>query len=389
MIHLIAYIIYLVTGGLILLYLLYPFCLLACKRKTRKNFNGKYQPQDISVVLLTQNGGESVNDKIRFLLEELQHFRSAELILIDDCSTDKTRQILDSFSHVPRLRIVKKHQQLGIPHSMNLGVEMAKNENIVFCDQRQKLLDGCLNRILLPLQDVRIGAVSGCISQIDKANCSSVARIHENFLKGCEGRMGKLMGVYGNLYAIKKSVYAKIPDHIILDDLYLSLSILSKKQIVMAKNCAIIDERFSKLYDYNRAKRYLRGLLQIISNKQLIKNLGTGKLVMLLLHKYLRIVITLFLFLCFIVSIPGIALGKIQLVIFVLMTTIGTLVVAQMVFGFKSGILDTIRINFYYLLAFGDLLFGKLQRMFSISRNNATQNTQPEPYSVNLQRRHS
>ena len=108
------------------------------------------------------------------------------------------------------------------------------------------------------------------------------------------------MGVYGPLYAIKKECYTVIPDYIILDDLYLSLKILKSKQIKIIKECQIIDEEIVVLYDYNRAKRYIYGFLQLIKENELISKLNTRQMIMLFWHKYLRLSIPVFLFLSYI-----------------------------------------------------------------------------------------
>lgn len=367
-----------ITGILILIYLAYPLTLwLPAGSKRKKHPTGK-TPGSISVILLTFNGGKNVAGKISFLLEELKSIPDGELIIIDDNSSDGTREIIGWFKNNDIIRIIRKDKQQGIPHSMNLGVSLAKNEILVFCDQRQQLLPGSLQRILAPMAEPEIGAVSGCISHVDKANCKSVGRVHENYIKSGESRIGGLIGVYGPLYAIRKNAYSPIPENIILDDLYLSLKILQTKKIVLVKNCAIIDEKFSGLYDYKRARRYLRGLLQIITSKQLLQNLSSGKVLMLILHKYLRLLIVGFLFLAYVTSGIMAASGTGYLVIFSLMTLVGWAVALQFWLKFKSGILDMIRINFYYLAAAVELFFSgfgnfKLSKRKKVSQSETHQ----------------
>lgn len=344
-------IIFWITGILSFIYLAYPIFLWLPGRLQKKNQKPGKCPDGVSIILLTYNGGSFVNDKIAFLLEELKSVKNGELIIIDDDSSDETRDAIEKYMHVNGIHIILKNQQSGIPDSMNLGVSLARNEVVVFSDQRQQLLPGSLKKILAPMADPEIGAVSGCISHVDKANCKSVARIHENYIKAGESRIGGLMGVYGPLYAIRKKSYSPIPENIILDDLYLSLKILENKKIVLVKNCAIIDEKFSKLYNYKRARRYLTGLVQIITCRPLIRNLAPGKLVMLILHKYLRLAIVGFLFLVYVTSGVLAFNGNMYLTIFIMMSSLGVAVSAQMIFKFKSGFLDVIRINFYYLAA--------------------------------------
>lgn len=374
-------IIFWITGILSVIYLAYPLLLWLPGRERKQDTHTEKLPESVSILLLTYNGGKFLEEKIAFLLEELKSMENGELIIIDDNSSDETREAIEKYRNVPGIRIILKNKQSGIPHSMNLGTRLAENEILVFCDQRQQLLPGSLHRIMAPLTNPEIGAVSGCISHVDMARCKSMARIHENYIKSGESRIGGLMGVYGPLYAIRKAYFSPIPENIILDDLYLSLKILQNKKIVLVKNCAIIDEKFSQLYNYQRARRYLKGLLQILTDRPLLRNLAPGKLLMLLVHKYLRLIIVGFLFLVYVFSGLMADTGNGYLAVFIAMSLLGMAVVAQMLLKFRSGFLDMIRINFYYLAAAAGLF---VQGLKNLALGNAEKKTKHETGKTTL-----
>lgn len=347
-----------ITGLLIVSYLLYPLYLRMMGSGYRGDETTGAIPDAVSVVLLTRNGKATVGEKVQYLLDELDNFANAELIIIDDHSDDGTQQILERFLYIGRIRVINKKQQGGIPHSMNLAVEMAKYGFVIFCDQRQKLAPGSLKRLLMPLANRRIGAVSGCISCRDLANTRSIVRLHENMIKNSESCRGNLIGVYGPFYAIRRELYNPIPENIILDDLYLSLKILRTNHIVLVKDCLIIDDRFSDLYDYRRVKRYLKGFLQILTDRNLLKKLSKIQVLMLFWHKYVRLLIPFFLFFTYLIVALRLNNNPAYLIIFSGMSIIGVAAVAQMLFRYKSGILDMVRINLYYLTATFDLMIG-------------------------------
>ena len=345
-----------ISGIFVVFYLLYPLGL-------RMVYSTKKVPQEeseeikgVSLILLTYNAETFLKNKIDFLIHELAVFENHEMIIIDDSSRDSTQQILDQYLRHPGLTIIRKQTRKGIADSMNRGVLAAQFDHIIFCDQRQQVWPNSLLRIVEPLKNKNIGAVSGCLSHIDKDNCDSLARRHENYIKTSESRLGNLMGVYGPLYAIKKQCFAPIPNHIILDDLYLSLHILKSKQIVMIKDCAIIDDNFAELYNYQRAKRYLRGLLQLLFQKDIIINLSNLQIAMLLWHKYLRIFIPVLLLLSYIACGILIPQGLVFLILFGIMSLLGFLAILQMITKFQSGLLNLVRINLYYLVALADVL---------------------------------
>lgn len=284
------------TALLILLYLAYPVWLWVLPAS--KPEGGSGEADNVSIVLISYNGMAFLESKIAFLQREMQDFRNAELIIIDDCSTDGSREYLENLAQGPDFRVVCKSAHHGIPHSMNLGSTLARYETLIFCDQRQQLSPDILKKLTESLRDPSVGAVSACISVYDKNHRKSYLRLHENFLKIAESRSGTLIGVYGPLYAVRHSCYHPLPEAIILDDLYLSLAILSHSKIVFRADCEVFDDNFSTLYDYQRTRRYLRGFLQILRDPYLKGYLSPRQKLMLFWHKYLRLSIPLFLVLC-------------------------------------------------------------------------------------------
>jgi poly-beta-1,6-N-acetyl-D-glucosamine synthase len=288
-------------------------------------------------------------------LHDLRAFPKHEMLIIDDNSTDGSQDILQKFEGVAGVRIVLKPVHLGIPHTMNLAAGMANYDYLVFCDQRQDVAGGILGKLVSPLSDERIGAVSACISHVDKLGCGSVIRRYENFLKAQESLAGSLMGVYGPLYAMKKSCYSPIPENIILDDLYLSLKVMPKKKISLITECRIYDEHICSLHDYHRIRRYLKGFWQILVEKDLLWRLPPRELTMLIWHKYIRLLIPVMLSLCYFTT--GI-LGFYNpwfLVVFSFLTIIGIASLTPFFASLKNIMIHFVRINILYVIAMAQL----------------------------------
>jgi glycosyltransferase involved in cell wall biosynthesis len=335
-----------------------------------ENEPGTEEVNSISLVLLSYNGQQYLKEKVNFLIKELSFFPHHELIIIDDNSSDGSKEIIDHFRNTENIRIIAKSEHKGIPHTMNLAVENAKYDYIVFCDQRQDLSGNIIQRIVEPLKYKEIGAVSACISDIDKGNCCSRIRKYENFIKSKQSKSGNLIGVYGPLYAIKKECYSVIPDYIILDDLYLSLKILKSKQIRILADCRIIDDDPSILYDYNRIRRYLYGFLQLMKEKSLFSHLNNRQLIMLLWHKYLRLLIPFFLFLSYIsAGILGISHAE-YLILFGILTTVVIISMLPAISIIQIRLKHIIKINFYYCIALVDVFINQLS-LSKISANKS------------------
>ena len=318
-------VIFLITGILIFVYLAYPIWLLLFQTAATEKEQETVDIKEVSLILLSFNGGKYLKEKIGFLMKELSCFPQYEMIIVDDNSSDGSKETLNAFRGTENIIIITKNEQKGIPHSMNMAVRNAKYDYIIFCDQRQQLSDHILQRIVEPLKYREVGAVSGCISHLDKENRFSVIRRCENFIKSKESGAGSLIGVYGPLYAIKKNCYHVIPEDIILDDLYLSLRILKNKQIRFSEDCRITDESISTLYDYKRTRRYLNGFLQILQQNILFKELNNKQKIMLIWHKYLRLLIPVFIFLSYFCIGILIHQGTGYIILFTILTVTGLL----------------------------------------------------------------
>lgn len=345
-----------ISALIILIYLMYPLWLMMIPESDKGPGESPGEIDEVSLIYLSYNGIAYLEDKINFLLKELSVFQNFEIIIIDDNSTDGSKEWLNTFPERENIRITLKDDHKGIPNSMNMGVGKARFKHIIFCDQRQKLSGKILHRLVEPLKYDNLGAVSACISELDKnQHCSRIRRF-ENFIKLKESRNGNLIGVYGPLYAIKKECFSPIPEYIILDDLYLSLKILKSKQIKILGDCQIMDEEIAELYDYGRAKRYIYGFLQLIREPGLITHLDAKQVTMLFWHKYLRLAIPVFLFLSHIgIGILGAyRINYLFLFIVILIPALVSFVPGRMNlhFWFKN----IFRINLFYFVAILDVL---------------------------------
>ncbi len=355
----VLYILLFVCLLLIIFSLLYPLWIYYKGKNDTIPYNENEKMDRISIIYLSYNGFQYLKQKMEQLLIEIQEFNQSEIIIIDDGSCDETQDFLNNFHH-PKVKIILKGVQKGIPDSMNKAVKMAQFPYIVFCDQRQTISTGAIKRIVAPLHNQEIGAVSSMLSAQDKKGKSSIIRIIENFIKSKESRLGKLIGVYGPLYAIKKECYHTIPEDIILDDLYVSLHILKTKKIILHQEAIIVDENCIQLYNYQRIKRYLKGLFQIITQQNLISKLPVKEKWMLLWHKYLKLLIPISLFIANI-SIGILAFQHpifIFLFFFINLLGIGSIVLNY--FHLNNKYQSLLCINILYMIALFDIVFHKI-----------------------------
>ncbi len=85
----------------------------------------------ITVLLSVYNDEKYIGKAIDSILS--QTFKDFELLIIDDSSTDKTRDIIQSYKD-PRIRLVKNNKNIGITKSLNKGLKTARGIYIARLD---------------------------------------------------------------------------------------------------------------------------------------------------------------------------------------------------------------------------------------------------------------
>ena len=85
----------------------------------------------VSVVVSTYNRSDLIGETIRSILD--QTHQNIELIIVDDGSTDNTREVVESFSN-RRIKYIYTDNWGGPARPRNIGIREAKGDYIAFCD---------------------------------------------------------------------------------------------------------------------------------------------------------------------------------------------------------------------------------------------------------------
>jgi len=116
----------------------------------------------ISVCIPVYNGERHLAAAIRSVLN--QTFRDLELLIIDDCSTDASLQIAESFRD-PRLIIIRNDHNLGLVGNFNKCVALARGQYSCILPQDDIILPERLQvQHKLMAMNARIGYVHSAFS---------------------------------------------------------------------------------------------------------------------------------------------------------------------------------------------------------------------------------
>ena len=127
----------------------------------------------VSVIIPCHNSEHTVGRAIQSVLDQKKC--AIEIIVVDDASTDNSRQILES--------IQKKHTVLktayledckGAGNARNVGIEMAEGEMIAFLDADDRWVNGKLAKQVEYMTSNEVGF---CSTQYEKINEVNGARV--------------------------------------------------------------------------------------------------------------------------------------------------------------------------------------------------------------------
>ena len=106
----------------------------------------KVQSPKVSIVLPTYNGASKY---LRQAIESClnQTYRDIELIVVDDCSTDSTPDVVRSFND-PRIRYVRNETNQRLPRSLNIGFALTTGEYLTWTSDDNEFLPEAVDVML-------------------------------------------------------------------------------------------------------------------------------------------------------------------------------------------------------------------------------------------------
>jgi GT2 family glycosyltransferase/glycosyltransferase involved in cell wall biosynthesis len=121
----------------------------------------------VSVVVLAYNNWQFTNACLHSILS-LTDYSNVEIIVVDNASTDGTRENLDRvFSRDPRVKIIHNAENLGFAAGNNIGMRAATGEYIILLNNDTYVTKGWIRDMIRPLmQDRTIGLVGPLTNNI-------------------------------------------------------------------------------------------------------------------------------------------------------------------------------------------------------------------------------
>lgn len=121
----------------------------------------------ISIVLPTYNGQNYIGEAIQSILN--QTYKNWELLIVNDCSTDDTPSILETYAKQDaRIKIIHNFVNKKLPASLNIGFNEAKGQYFTWTSDDNKYRPEALERLRQALCEEKYDLVFSNYDIIDE-----------------------------------------------------------------------------------------------------------------------------------------------------------------------------------------------------------------------------
>jgi cellulose synthase/poly-beta-1,6-N-acetylglucosamine synthase-like glycosyltransferase len=191
-----------------------------------------------------------------------------EVLVVSDGSTDATDAIAQSFSGagVQLLRVPWG----GKPAALNAAIERASGEILLLTDVRQILAGNSLRFLVDCFADPSVGAASGQLllrkSLAQEEEDMGLYRRYEAWIRERLSRIDSIFGAVGSFYALRRELAIRIPEDILLDDVYLPLAAyFSGRRLIVEQRAVAWDIPVPLKTEFRRKVRTIAGNYQLLA----------------------------------------------------------------------------------------------------------------------------
>jgi poly-beta-1,6-N-acetyl-D-glucosamine synthase len=287
----------------------YPLAVyLLAKFRSRKVAKAYITPR-VSVIIACLNEEKNIAARLENLLESNYPEDLLEILVVSDGSTDDTVERVRRYAD-QGVRLLHYNERKGKPTALNLGIENAEGEIIVFADARQSFEAEVIKELVANFADPKVGVASGAYLMSDQRGSTVGEGVgfywkYEELIRKSEARLGSVIGATGAIYAIRRSLWEPVPSETILDDVYTPMRIAMQGYRVVFEEKALAHDAVAKSAsrEFSRKVRTLMGNYQLCQLMPRLMLPSSGLLLQFFSHKLMRLVAPIFMVILFLVNV--------------------------------------------------------------------------------------
>jgi biofilm PGA synthesis N-glycosyltransferase PgaC len=261
--------IYVVSSIVVLIlyhYLMLPIILYIVSLFFTRNYVKAYNNSiTVSFIVAALNEEKILHQKIKNCLEMDYPAEKMQFIFVLDGSTDRSYEIVKSYEHLGLICLYDR-QRRGKTAAINRAVEIAVGEVVIFSDANSMFDKKAIQYLLQNFSDESIGGVcgrKGIVPNSDRAASrgDSFYWDIESVIKMLQSKIGSISTGDGEIFAIRRRLYHKLPEIIINDDTAITFDLINDGYRVVYEPSAITYEEASLTLkdDFNVKVRMVAG----------------------------------------------------------------------------------------------------------------------------------
>lgn len=313
------------TAAIAYVYVGYPLLVYVVSRLRPRPVAKSAFESFVTILITAYNEEKDIAAKLQNTLQIDYPKEKLEILVVSDCSNDRTDKIVVSFAE-RGVKLYRQPERQGKTMAQNAAVELAGGEIILFSDATTMYQPDVLKQMLPSFADETVGCVAGKLVYVDDSS-SNVGKgaksywSYETFLKETESRACSLIGASGCLYAVRKAVYQPMYAEA-CSDFLIATKIYEQGLRTIYEPKAVCTEETNR-----HADKEMRMRVRVISqtftdlwrNRRMMNPFRSGFFAIeLISHKLLRYAVPIFLFLIFLSSLALTFSSEIFAVIFAL-----------------------------------------------------------------------
>lgn len=208
------------------------FIIIKLKRLFKPSNDPLYDFEDLpplTLIVACYNEADILEEKIKNTLALKYPENRLSIFFVTDGSTDHSGDIINKYEGV---ELHHKEGRSGKVAAVNRVMEFVKTPIVAFCDANTFLNEDAMFNLVRHYKSAKVGAIAGekKIMQNEKDHAAGSGEgaywKYESMLKKWDSELYTVVGAAGELFSVRTELYEHVPGNIIIEDFYLSMSIV-------------------------------------------------------------------------------------------------------------------------------------------------------------------
>ena len=272
----------------------YPLLLWALARRRRLSPGTQQTRFTVSVLIPVHNGAKFIREKLESILALDYPPELLDVLVVADGCSDETVSIVREYAD--RGVDVLVLPRGGKPAALNAAIPHLSGEIVLLTDVRQSLERESLKRLVARFEDPQVGVVSGELllrrgTSQDEADVGLYWR-YESWIRKNLAAVDSMFGATGPFYSIRRNLFTPIPRDILLDDVYLPMTIFFKGyRLVVEETARAFDYPMTRKREFDRKVRTLGGNYQLLARLPQVLTPRNRQLFHFVSYKFFRLLL--------------------------------------------------------------------------------------------------